>query len=97
LTRTGGGNPGTARMDLKQKGAELTGTAGPSAQSQSPIANGKVTTLKGVTSVVFDAAQNNGPSIHFALTLVEGHLKGKATGDQNGQKIEADVDVARAK
>src|SRR5262245_22903956 len=65
LTPTGGGNPGPAHIDLKQKGTELTGTAGPNANRQSPIANGKIATVKGVTSVVFDATQEGAPVMHF--------------------------------
>jgi hypothetical protein len=91
------GDPGTAHIDLTQKGADLTGTAGPRSDRQSPIANGKVTTLKGVTSVTFDTTQPNGLVMKFSLKLVDGRLKGPVTGDMNGEKREAVVDVGRAK
>ena len=42
FTRSTGGDPGQAHIVLKQKGTEVTGTAGPGADNQVPIANGKV-------------------------------------------------------
>ena len=92
------GGPGGAHMDLKQKGAEITGTAGPGADRQAPISNGKVTTVKDVTGVTFDATQPNGLVLKFNLTLVDGRLKGKANAEtSSGEKREAAVDVGRAK
>jgi hypothetical protein len=92
------GGPGGAHIDLKHKGAEVTGTAGPSADRQVAITNGKVTTVKDVTSVTFDATQPNGLVLKFALTLVDGRLKGKANAETpTGEKREAAVDVGRAK
>ena len=91
------GEPGTAHIDLKQKGEEVTGTAGPSPEQQVPIANGKVTTVKGVTSVTFDALPPNGRVLKFDLKVVDGRLKGKATGELDGEKREAAIDVGRAK
>ena len=92
------GNQSGAHIDLKQKGAEITGTAGPTADQQVPLANGKVTTVKGVTSVTFDAMPPGGSGLKFNLTLVEGRLKGKATGtNDSGEKREAAIDVGRAK
>ena len=96
FTRTGA-EPGGAHIDLKQKGAEVTGTAGPSADRQAAISNGKVATVKGVTSVTFDATQPNGLVMKFDLRLVDGRLKGKATAEADGKKLEAAVDVGRAK
>ena len=97
FTRSTGGEPGEAHIVLKQKGTEVTGTAGPGADRQVAIANGKVTTAKGVTSVTFDATQPNGVVMKFDLKLVDGRLKGKATADANGEKREATIDVGRAK
>ena len=91
-----GDEPGGAHLDLKQKGAELTGTAGSRADRQSAIANGKVTTVKGVTSVTFDTTQPNGLVMKFDLKVVEGRLKGNVTAEQNGKKLEAVLDVGRA-
>lgn len=97
FTRSTGGDPTEAHIVLKQKGTEVTGTAGPGADRQVPIANGKVTTVKGVTSVTFDATQPNGLVMKFDLKLVDARLKGKATADANGEKREATIDVGRAK
>jgi hypothetical protein len=68
------GNPSTAHFALKQKGAELSGTAGPDAERQVDIAKGKVSTVKNVTSVTFEATQPNGILLTFDLKLVEGRL-----------------------
>ena len=67
------------------------------AHRQVEISNGKVTTVKGVTSVTFDATQPNGLVLKFDLEVVEGRLKGKATAEAKGEKREAVVDVGRAK
>lgn len=91
------GEPAGAHFDLKQKGAELTGTAGPDAERQLPIANGKVTTVKDVTSVTFDVTQPNGLLIKFDLKVVEGRLKGKTLIEANGETREGIVDAGRAK
>ena len=96
LTRSTG-EQGGAHLDLKQKGTELTGTAGPAADRQVPIANGKATTVKGVTSVTFDATQPNGMVMKFNLSVVDGRLKGKVTAEADGEKREGTLDVGRAK
>ena len=96
FTRSDGG-PTDALLDLKQKGTELTGTAGPDVEKQMPISNGKVTTEKGVTSVAFNVAQPNDFVLKFDLKLVDGRLKGKATAEANGEKREATIDVGRKK
>jgi hypothetical protein len=97
LTRSEG-TAGTAHLDLKQKAADLTGTAGPAADRQSPIANGKITTVKDVTSITFDAAQPNGAVMSFDLKLVEGRLKGNVVLKLNGEtRGEATLDVGREK
>lgn len=96
LTRTEG--PGSAYLDLKQKDAELTGTAGPDSGRQSAIANGKISTADGVTSVTFDATQPSGAVMKFDLKLVEDRLKGKVTLEANGTiRGEATLDVGREK
>jgi hypothetical protein len=93
----GEGEQSEAYLDLKQKGADVTGTAGPGADRQVPISKGKVTTVKDVTSVTFEATQPNGLVLSFDLKVVEGRLKGKASADANGEKREAAIDVGRAK
>lgn len=91
------GEPSEAHIVLKQKDTEVTGTAGPGADRQVAIANGKVTTIKGVTTVTFDATQPNGLVMKFDLKMVDGRLKGTATAEANGEKREATIDVGRAK
>ena len=91
------GEQGPAHLELKQKGTELTGTAGPQPDRQVAIANGKVTTIKGVTSVTFDTSQPNGLVMKFDLKVVDGRLKGNVTGEMNGGKREAVLDVGRKK
>jgi len=96
FTRSTGQQAG-AYLDLKQKGAELTGTAGPRPEEQLTISKGKVTTVKGVTSVTFEATEPNGNVIKFDLKLVEERLKGAVVTEVNGEKREATLDVGRTK
>jgi hypothetical protein len=84
-------------FDLKQKGEELTGTAGPRLDRQAAIANGKVTIAGDVTSVTFETTQPTGLVLRFALKLVDGRLKGTATAEANGEKREAAIDAGRPK
>jgi hypothetical protein len=77
-------------MDLKQSGAELTGTAGPSAEEQLPIQKGKVEGDK----ITFEV-QTNGPLMKFELALVDGHLKGEAKAEFDGQVRKATLDLQR--
>ena len=89
---------GPAHLDLKQKEAELTGTAGPDADRQTAISNGKIATVKGETSVTFDAAQSSGAVMKFDLKLVDGRLTGKVTLERDGQVAgQATLDVGREK
>ena len=91
-------NSGSAYLDLKQTEAAVTGTAGPDANRQAAIANGKVATAKDVTSLTFEATQPNGAVMKFDLKLVEGRLKGRVTLEMNGQTLgEATLDVGRDK
>ena len=75
VTNSEGNKEESAYVVLKQKGAELSGTAGPTAERQFPINSGKVTTTKGETTVVFDTGRE-GHVITFELKLVEGRLTG---------------------
>ena len=96
LTATGE-QADTAYFNLTQKGAELTGTAGPSAERQVPISNGKVATVKGVTTATFGSSQPNGLVMTFDLKLVDGRLKGTVVGAKDGEKRQAAIDVGRVK
>jgi hypothetical protein len=90
ITVDGDTHDDTALMVLKHKGAELTGTAGPTVDHQWPIVKAKVDGA----SVEFDV-QSDEPLIHFALKLVEGHLKGEAKAEHDGHKLSAIVDLQR--
>ena len=81
----------TIVMDVKQKGTDLTGTAGPSAENQWPLKG----TVNG-NKLTFEV-QSDGPLIKFALNFAEGHLKGDANAEQDGRKLSAKVDMQRNK
>jgi hypothetical protein len=84
---------GTAYLKLKQSGATLSGTAGPSADEQWPITNGKVdgNTLTGVTT------SPEGVAYKFTLTMTTGgdHITGNVEVSSGGQSIKAKLDVKR--
>jgi hypothetical protein len=83
---------------LTHKGADVTGTCGSSPERQTAIASGKVTTVKGVTSVTFESTLANGAVMKFDLKVVEGRLKGNVALERDGQKRgDAILDVGRAK
>ena len=97
-TSTGEKDEDPAYLSLKQTGEELTGTAGPRADRQQPIAKGKVTTVKGVTTATFEVTERgDGPVIRFEVKLVDGRLKGTAHAEFNGEKKTATLDVGREK
>lgn len=73
LTRSDGSS--AAYLDLKQKDADVTGSAGPDTDRQSAIAHGKVETVKGVTTVTFDATQQNGSASAIAHPQAGGGRK----------------------
>jgi hypothetical protein len=80
-------------FNLTQKGAVLTGTAGP-ADRQWDIAKGAVKAGK----ATFEVQEPNGPLFKFALTIVKGRLQGDMTGEQDGVvRGTAKVDAAKAK
>ena len=81
-----------AFMDLKQKGAELTGTAGETPDRQWAIQNGKVEGNK----ITFEV-QTDGPLVKLELALVDGHLKGEARAEHEGKSMKAAVDLQRQK
>ena len=80
---------------LKQNGAALTGTAGPDADRQYRINNGKVATTKDAMVVSFDVIVN-GVHTAFDLKLVSGTLKGSALVEgEDGQRHTATVELKR--
>lgn len=96
LTRSTG-QAGPAHIVLKQKDAEVTGTAGPGPDNQTAITKGKVATVKGVTGVTFEAPQQSGAVMKFDLKVVEGRLKGSVTLERDGQTQQGTIDVGREK
>ena len=78
-------------MELKHKGAELTGTAGPRAEEQWPLKG----TVDG-NKLAFEVA-NEGLVLKFALTFADGHLKGEANAERDGIKLAAKIDAQRSK
>ncbi len=79
-------------MTVTQKDNALTGTVGPTLDRQWAMVGGKVDGAK----VTFEA-QSDGPLVKFTLTLADGRLKGDAVAEQDGQKMEAKVDLGRSK
>jgi hypothetical protein len=80
----------TAHMVLKQKGTELTGTAGPNADQQWPILKAKAAGAK----AEFDV-QSDGPLVHFSVRIEKGRLKGEASAEHEGKKMTGVVDLER--
>ena len=78
-------------MDVKQNGNEITGTAGPTETDQSPLKG----TVDG-NKVAFDVRAEEGRLIiKFALVFSDGHLKGDAVAEVQGQKMTAKIDMER--
>ena len=87
------GTPTPVVLNLTQKGAELTGTAGP-ASDQVKIAKGAVKAGK----ATFEVQDPNGPLFKFSLSIVKGRLQGDMIGENGGKVVgTAKVDAARAK
>jgi hypothetical protein len=87
----GSADKDTIYMDVKHKGKELTGTAGPQADTQWPLKG----TVDG-NKLTFEV-QSDGPMVKFALTFAEGHLKGDANAEAEGRKLQAKIDMQRMK
>ena len=79
-------------FNLTQKGAVLTGTAGP-AEQQWDIAKGAVK----AGTATFEVQQPNGPLFKFTLTIVKGRLQGDMAGTADGVvRGHAKVDAGKA-
>src|SRR5260370_13286731 len=76
-------------MVQAQDGNKVTGTAGPSADRQMQIGNGKI---DGET-ITFDV-KNEVVTMHFSLKLVDEHLKGKVSVLAGDETLTATVDLA---
>lgn len=87
------GSTNNVVFNLTQKGAELTGTAGP-VNEQWPIAKGAVKAGK----ATFEVQDPDGPLFKFALTIVKDRLQGDMTGEKDGTVMgRAKVDAGKAK
>jgi hypothetical protein len=85
-------------FNLTQKGKDLTGTAGPSADRQWKIEKGKVDG----NNLSFEVqgggdASSGAPVLKFALAFAEGHLKGSVSAERGDMKFTAKVDATRVK
>ena len=83
---------GSALFILKQSGAGVTGTAGPSEDRQLPIQDGKLDGARLTFQV-----QAEEVSFAFAMAIDGDHMKGEVNGTQNGQVLKIKLDLTRAK
>jgi len=90
MTTNSGDQP--AHLVLKQEGAKLTGTAGPSMDHQLPIQNGKA--VNGV--LTFEVQGSNG-LMKFNVKHTGDEIKGDITRGNGGDKDSAKLSVKRAK
>ena len=81
-----------ALLVIKQEGAKLTGTAGPDANEQHEITNGKIEN----GNITFDLATENSV-MRFALKLEGDEIKGDISREREGQKQTAKLSVKRDK
>jgi hypothetical protein len=84
-------------LNLVHKGAELTGTAGPSAERQWKILKGKVDGDKMSFEVQAENDSQTGPYVTITMAYVEGHLKGDFNAQRGTEKLTAKIDVTRVK
>ena len=87
----------TIFMNLVHKGAELTGTAGPSAEMQWKILQGKVDGNTLSFEVQGGGDTQGGPLVKFKLAFADGHLKGDVNAERGSEKMTAKIDVVRVK
>ena len=87
-----GRDPGPAHLVLKQEGAKLTGTAGPRAEEQLQIQNGKVEDGK----LTFEVADEK-TTMKFVLKLEGDEIKGNVSRERDGQVQTAKLAVMRNK
>ena len=84
----------TIFLVLVQKGAELTGTAGPNEEKQWKIQSGKVDGNK-LSFLVENP--DNGVVARISLALTDGQLKGDFAAEKGSEKMVAKVEVKRVK
>lgn len=84
-------------LNLVHKGADLTGTAGPNAERQWKILNGKVDGNKVSFDVQGGGDTQGGPLLKFAMSYADGHLKGDVNAEKGEMKLTAKIDITRVK
>jgi hypothetical protein len=84
--------PGGIVFDLTQKGNQLTGTAGPSAEQQLPIAKAAVNGSKGS----FEVTQPNGVLHKLTFTLANGKITGDMVSELNGETRNGKFELSKA-
>ena len=82
-------------LNLVHKGAELTGTAGPSADTQWKILKGKVDGDKVSFEVQAGGDTSGGPYVTITMAYAEGHLKGDFNAQRGTEKLTAKSDLTR--
>ena len=86
-----GQEAGSAHMVLKQEGTVLTGTAGPSAEEQHEIRNGKAEN----GTLTFDLERENGVTMKFVLKQDGNAITGDATRMRDGEAQKAHLVVRK--
>jgi hypothetical protein len=87
-----GSEGGPALLVLKQEGAKVTGTAGPGADEQHEIQNGKAEN----GNITFEVGDGD-KVMKFVLKQEGDEIKGTATRERDGQTQTANLAVTRAK
>lgn len=87
-----GEEPGPAHLVLKQDGGKVTGTAGPSADQQHEIRNGKAENGK----ISFEVAGED-TTMTFELKLEGDRISGDVSRERDGQAQTAKLSVTRSK
>lgn len=91
-TPDGGQESHSAYLVLKQEGAKLSGTAGPDANKQHAIENGKAEE----GSLAFEVKTEDSV-MKFALTQEGDQIKGEIKREREGEAQTAKLDVKREK
>jgi hypothetical protein len=85
------GKPGPHYMVLTQDGAAVTGTAGPDAARQLPIANGRFAAGR----LTFDLPVPYGPAIAFDFAVAGDSMTGRAVVKGSGPERRLDLSAKR--
>jgi len=81
----------TLYLNPLQRGAEVTGTAGPQQKQQWPVENGKIDGDK----ITFEVRPPEGAAVRFDLRVVDDRLQGEASTRREGRLFRARVRVMR--